>query len=181
MALKRRVPDPPLQFDSRVPILKGTTEKTLTNMTTIQPASHAPTPPAAPMPAAVVKQPAPAPAPARTGQSQPAAAAVAATAPKELSPQQQAAVAAISEKPKISIDLAAMQKRLDQAIETLSNQLQSSQTNLGFSIDSETDIVMVKVTNKETGELVRQIPAEAVVRLAAKMDDLKGLLLDESL
>ena len=149
-------------------------------MTTIQPASHAPTPPAAPMPAAVVKQPAPAPAPARTGQAQPAAVAAAA-APKELSPQQQAAVAAISEKPKLSIDLAAMQKRLDQAIETLSNQLQSSQTKLGFSIDSETDVVMVKVTNKETGELVRQIPAEAVVRLAAKMDDLKGLLLDESL
>lgn len=90
-------------------------------------------------------------------------------------------MAAISEKPKLSIDLAAMQKRLDQAIESLNNQLQSSQTNLGFSIDSETDIVMVKVTNKETGELVRQIPAEAVVRLAAKMDDLKGLLLDESL
>ena len=90
-------------------------------------------------------------------------------------------MAAISEKPKLSIDLAAMQKRLDQAIENLNNQLQSSQTKLGFSIDSETDVVMVKVTNKETGELVRQIPAEAVVRLAAKMDDLKGLLLDESL
>lgn len=147
-------------------------------MTTIQPASLAPTPPAAPTPAAVVKQPAP--APARTGQAQPAAVAAAA-APKELSPQQQAAVAAISEKPKLSIDLAAMQKRLDQAIENLNNQLQSSQTKLGFSIDSETDIVMVKVINKETGELVRQIPAEAVVRLAAKMDDLKGLLLDESL
>ena len=149
-------------------------------MTTIQPASHAPTPPAAPMPAAVVKPAAPTPAPAQPTQAR-AAASVAATAPKELSPQQQAAVAAISEKPKLSIDLAAMQKRLDQAIESLNNQLQSSQTNLGFSIDSETDIVMVKVTNKETGELVRQIPAEAVVRLAAKMDDLKGLLLDESL
>jgi uncharacterized FlaG/YvyC family protein len=28
---------------------------------------------------------------------------------------------------------------------------------------------------------VRQIPAEAVVRLAGKMEDLKGLLLDENL
>jgi flagellar protein FlaG len=150
-------------------------------MTTIQPASHAPTPPAAPMPAAVVKQPAPAPAPAQSGQAQPAAAAVAASVPKELSPQQKAAVATISEKPKLSIDLADMQKRLDQAIEHLNEQLRTSQTNLGFSIDSETDIVVVKVTNKETGELVRQIPAEAVVRLAGKMEDLKGLLLDENL
>ena len=149
-------------------------------MTTIQPASHAPTPAAAPMPAAVVKPVAPTPAPAQSTQARQAASA-AATAPKELSPQQQAAVAAISEKPKLSIDLAAMQKRLDQAIEHLNEQLQNSQTNLGFSIDSETDIVVVKVTNKETGELVRQIPAEAVVRLAGKMEDLKGLLLDENL
>ena len=149
-------------------------------MTTIQPASHAPTPPAAPMPAAVVKPATPTPTPAQQSQARPAA-SVAATAPKELSPQQQAAVAAISEKPKLSIDLAAMQKRLDQAIEHLNEQLQNSQTNLGFSIDSETDIVVVKVTNKETGELVRQIPAEAVVRLAGKMEDLKGLLLDENL
>ena len=149
-------------------------------MTTIQPASHAPTPPAAPMPAAVVKPVAPTPAPAQSTQARQAASA-AATAPKELSPQQQAAVAAICEKPRLSIDLAAMQKRLDQAIEHLNEQLQNSQTNLGFSIDSETDIVVVKVTNKETGELVRQIPAEAVVRLAGKMEDLKGLLLDENL
>ena len=149
-------------------------------MTTIQPASHAPTPPAAPMPAAVVKPATPTPTPAQQSQAR-AAASAAATAPKELSPQQQAAVAAISEKPKLSIDLAAMQKRLDQAIEHLNEQLQNSQTNLGFSIDSETDIVVVKVTNKETGELVRQIPAEAVVRLAGKMEDLKGLLLDENL
>ncbi|MGA1336309.1 MAG: flagellar protein FlaG [Burkholderiaceae bacterium] len=149
-------------------------------MTTIQPASHAPTPPMAPMPAAVVKPAAPTPAPAQPSQARPAASVVV-TAPKELSPQQQAAVAAISEKPKLSIDPAAMQKRLDQAIENLNEQLQSSQTNLGFSIDSETDIVVVKVTNKETGELVRQIPAEAVVRLAGKMEDLKGLLLDENL
>ena len=134
----------------------------------------------APMPAAVVKPAAPTPAPAQPSQARPAASVVV-TAPKELSPQQQAAVAAISEKPKLSIDLAAMQKRLDQAIENLNEQLQSSQTNLGFSVDSETDIVVVKVTNKETGELVRQIPAEAVVRLAGKMEDLKGLLLDENL
>jgi flagellar protein FlaG len=148
-------------------------------MTTIQPASHATTPPAAPMPAAVVKPATPTPAPAQPTQARASSTAV--SAPKELSPQQQAAVAAISEKPKLSIDLAAMQKRLDQAIEHINEQLQSSQTNLGFSIDSETDIVVVKVTNKETGELVRQIPAEAVVRLAGKMEDLKGLLLDENL
>ena len=115
-------------------------------MTAIQPASHAPTPTAAPMTAAVVKPAAPTPAPAQQSQARPAASA-AANAPRELSPQQQAAVAAISEKPKLSIDLAAMQKRLNQAIEKLNEQLQSSQTNLGFSIDSETDIVVVKVTN----------------------------------
>ena len=74
-----------------------------------------------------------------------------------------------------------MQKRLEEAVKRLNDQMQQSQRSLGFSVDKETDIVIVRVTNKETGELVRQIPAEAVVRLSKSIEDLKGLLCDEAL
>lgn len=149
-------------------------------MTTIQPASHALTPSTASTAAAVVKPESPTPVPVQPAQGK-AAISATANAPAELSPQQQAAMAAISEKPELSIDLAEMRKQLDEAIARLNKQLQSNQTNLGFSVDSETDILTVRVTNKETGELVRQIPAEALVRLAETMEDLKGLLVDENL
>ena len=35
---------------------------------------------------------------------------------------------------------------------------------------------MIKVSNIHTGEVVRQIPTEDVLRMAHKIDDLKGIL-----
>jgi flagellar protein FlaG len=70
---------------------------------------------------------------------------------------------------------------LEEAISRLNDQLERKQTNLGFRIDDQTDIVVVSVTNKETGKLIRQIPAEAVVRLSQNIESLKGVLFDEAL
>lgn len=72
-------------------------------------------------------------------------------------------------------------QKIEEAISRLNDQLERKQTNLGFRIDDQTDIVVVSVTNKETGKLIRQIPAEAVVRLSQNIESLKGVLFDEAL
>lgn len=72
-------------------------------------------------------------------------------------------------------------QKIEEAISRLNDQLERKQTNLGFRIDEQTDIVVVSVTNKETGELIRQIPAEAIVRLAQDSESFKGVLFDEAL
>jgi flagellar protein FlaG len=72
-------------------------------------------------------------------------------------------------------------QKIEEAISRLNDQLERKQTNLGFRIDDQTDIVVVSVTNKETGKLIRQIPAEAVIRLAQNIESLKGVLFDEAL
>lgn len=79
------------------------------------------------------------------------------------------------------IDPKKMRRELEAAIERLNEQAAQNSRSLGFSIDDETDVVIVRVTNKETGELVRQIPAEAVVRFAHSLDDLRGILFDAEL
>jgi len=40
--------------------------------------------------------------------------------------------------------------------------------------------MVIKVTNSQTGELVRQIPDQTVLRIAHTIEDLKGILHDES-
>ena len=72
-------------------------------------------------------------------------------------------------------------QKIEEAIASLNEQLERSQTNLGFQIDDQTDIVMISVTNKETGKLIRQIPAEAFVRLSQNIESLKGVLFDAAL
>jgi flagellar protein FlaG len=78
-------------------------------------------------------------------------------------------------------DAREMQKRLEQAIAKLNDQMQQTQRRLGFSVDQETDRIMVRVMNKETGELVRELSPEAVVRMADAVGPIKGGLFDEQL
>jgi flagellar protein FlaG len=50
---------------------------------------------------------------------------------------------------------------------------------LNFSKHKASGRTMVKVMNRETDELIREIPAENVLNLAAKMDEMIGLLFDK--
>ena len=96
-------------------------------------------------------------------------------------------VAAFGNKPAPNplINQAADPERLEQeiqeAIEKLNEQLKASAREIGFSVDKRTEQLVVSVFNKETGELVRQIPAEAVIRLSESLESLRGLLFDREI
>jgi len=77
-----------------------------------------------------------------------------------------------------AFDAEAMRKNLQAAIEHLNKQLASSGRNLGFTMDDVLNRPIVKVTNTQTGELVRQIPSDAVIKVAHTLEELKGLLYD---
>jgi flagellar protein FlaG len=53
--------------------------------------------------------------------------------------------------------------------------------NLSFTIDPSLEIPIITVKNEETGEVVRQIPTQAVVKVAHNFDALKGLLLNSKI
>ncbi|MCD6449116.1 MAG: flagellar protein FlaG [Thermotogaceae bacterium] len=52
-------------------------------------------------------------------------------------------------------------------------------TEAEFKIDRDTGMIVVKIKNKETGEIIRQIPPEVMVKLAKTIDEFLGLLFDE--
>jgi flagellar protein FlaG len=76
------------------------------------------------------------------------------------------------------VDPAEMEKKLDQAVARLNEQMQANGRKLGFSVDDRLNKQIVRVMNKETGEVVRQIPNEVVIRVANSIEDLKGVLFD---
>jgi len=51
--------------------------------------------------------------------------------------------------------------------------------SLQFSVHEATGRTMVNVTEQETGKLIRQIPPEQVLDLAAKIDEMIGILFDK--
>ncbi len=51
--------------------------------------------------------------------------------------------------------------------------------SLQFSMHEATGRTMVNVTEQETGKLIRQIPPEQILDLAAKIDEMIGILFDK--
>ena len=71
--------------------------------------------------------------------------------------------------------------RLQEAIARLNDQLRRNARDLEFSIDETLDRPVITVLSRETGEVIRQIPTEAVLRIAYNIEDLKGLMLNEKI
>lgn len=52
-------------------------------------------------------------------------------------------------------------------------------TEAQFTIEREPNMIIVKIKDIETGEIVRQIPPEVAVRIAKNLQELIGILFDE--
>ncbi|WP_169308229.1 flagellar protein FlaG [Ferrimonas aestuarii] len=76
-------------------------------------------------------------------------------------------------------DDVELQERVEKATQGLNEFFSSIQKNIQFSIDEDTDRSVVKVLEASSGEVIRQIPAESVLELAAKMSKASGLLVEE--
>jgi flagellar protein FlaG len=75
--------------------------------------------------------------------------------------------------------LAQKQMNLQQAVEQINFELTSLQSEIGFSVDFETNKNIVTVTRKDSGEVVRQIPSETVLNIAHNIEKLKGVIFDK--
>jgi len=71
-------------------------------------------------------------------------------------------------------------EQLDSAVSKLNDYLQDVQRNLSFSIDKDTGITVVKVIDSATQEVVRQLPPDETLKLAAALDkQISGHLVQE--
>lgn len=78
----------------------------------------------------------------------------------------------------LNFDEAKARKNLQEAVSALNEQMASTKTGLGFSVDESQNRPVVTVRNAETGEVVRQIPTDVVLRMGHSIDAMKGLLLN---
>ena len=71
------------------------------------------------------------------------------------------------------------EERVREAVEEINKELFKLQSELGFSVDKVANDIVVTVKRKESGEVVRQIPSEIVLKLAHNFEKLKGVFLDD--
>ena len=79
------------------------------------------------------------------------------------------------------VDPAEMRANLEAAIEKLNQQVERNGRGLNFAIDEKLNRPIITVRSTATGEIVRTIPNEVVIKVAHNIEDIKGLLMDHKL
>jgi flagellar protein FlaG len=79
------------------------------------------------------------------------------------------------------VDPAEMRANLEAAIEKLNQQVERNGRGLNFAIDDKLNRPIITVRSTATGEIVRTIPNEVVIKVAHNIEDIKGLLMDHKL
>lgn len=79
------------------------------------------------------------------------------------------------------VDMAQMQKDLEEAIGRLNDHMKKNNTQLSFSMDNTLNQVVVVVKNQQTGNVVRQIPNEAALRMAHHIEETRGFFEDHNI
>ncbi len=83
--------------------------------------------------------------------------------------------------PAVRFDPKEMRQNLQEALDRLNDQMKRNGRNLNFSMDEAVDRTVITVKNTQTGEVVRQIPNETVLRVAHNIEKVKGMLMNETI
>ena len=71
-----------------------------------------------------------------------------------------------------------LQERLSDIVERLNGRMQKMQRSLRFNVDETSGRIVVKVIDKDTDEVIRQIPSEELLAMMKHINDVDGLIFD---
>ncbi len=72
-----------------------------------------------------------------------------------------------------------LQERLAQVAGRMNQRMQQMQRGLRFNVDEESGRIVVKVIDKDTDEVIRQIPSEEMLAMMKHINDFDGLIFDD--
>lgn len=78
---------------------------------------------------------------------------------------------------------ALSQEELEEAVKEIQSKFETMSRSyiFGYHKNMETDSIVAQLTDRETEEVIRQIPSEEILKLREKMEDIIGLLFNEKI
>jgi flagellar protein FlaG len=71
----------------------------------------------------------------------------------------------------------ARDEQLQQAVDSVNKFIEPAARNLEFEIDAQSGRTVMKLVDKETGSVLRQLPTEEMLAIARALDKLSGLVI----
>ena len=77
--------------------------------------------------------------------------------------------------------IEASVEKMQKAAEQLNQFMKNGQRSLDFSVDKNTNQVVVQVVDKSTKEIVRQIPGPEAIKLAENLEQMMGVIFSRTI
>jgi len=84
-------------------------------------------------------------------------------------------------KSQVPVEMERMKQNLQVTLGRLNEQMRDGGRNVTFAMDETLGRPIVVVRKEDTGEVIRQIPNEVVVKVAHNIEALKGLLMNKKI
>lgn len=88
-----------------------------------------------------------------------------------VSPETKGLSTTVDKSKQMNIDVGAEQ--IESAVTKLNEFVQTNSTQLNFSVDEGSNKQVVKVTDSKSGDIIRQIPSEEILRLSERLQELQ--------
>lgn len=70
-------------------------------------------------------------------------------------------------------------KQVNQAVSDINKTIQALSQDLQFSVDKDSNRVVVKIIDQQTNKVLRQIPSEEALEISKSLGKLQGLLIKQ--
>ncbi|MBI5191892.1 MAG: flagellar protein FlaG [Nitrospirae bacterium] len=70
---------------------------------------------------------------------------------------------------------------IEKVADQINSKIESTNKSLKFFVHEATGQIAVKVINKDTNEVIKEIPAKELLDLQAKIEDMVGMLIDKEI
>ena len=84
------------------------------------------------------------------------------------------------QKPQSTTTPETTDAKIEHIAQAMDSYVQSIQRKLQINVHQGTGELIVKVISKEDGKVIREIPSEELLDLASKMEEMMGVLFNES-
>lgn len=75
--------------------------------------------------------------------------------------------------------IEALKEDFRESVTAANERMMEQRRTIDISVDEETNIFVVRVSDPESGEKIRQIPSEEALNVARNIDRLTGILVDK--
>jgi flagellar protein FlaG len=71
-----------------------------------------------------------------------------------------------------------LRELIEDSIQTLNTELEQRHISLNYSIDDDSDSLVVQVIDSDSGKVIRQIPPDEILVLRQRLEELTGIIFD---